>query len=107
MTTFNPYLVTIVAVTTLGILLHDVHIDKAAVAVQVLPSAVNSTETLKQSLVPNYHTHVERAELPRPSAFRSSLPNTRPPREDGRTKYVQNKRLLFSGGDAASFWPST
>lgn len=85
--------------------MHDIHLDKAA-AVVSLPSYIASSGALEKStLSPHYHTHVERAALPRPSTFRSTLPNTQPPRDDGR-RYFQNKKVVLTSGDAASYWPS-
>ncbi len=94
----------IVIATTFGVLMHDIHLDKAA-AVISLPAYIASTNALEKTLSPHYHTHVERASLPRPSAFRSSLPNIQPPRDDNR-KYNQTKKLFLTGGDALSYWPS-
>ncbi len=99
---------------TVGILLHDMHIDKAtsmAVTVPAYTTAVASSEKVimtEKVIVPTYHTHVERVSLPRltTQAFRSTLPSIQQPREDDR-RYVQNRKLLLSGGgDAMSLWPS-
>lgn len=91
--------------TTFGILMHDIHLDKAA-AVVSRPAYLTTTGALESSLNPNYHTHVERASLPRPSVQRSSLPNVTPPREGDR-RHINAKKVLFSaGGETASYWPS-
>ena len=92
--------IVVVLATTFGILMHDIHLDKAA-AVVSLPAYIASSGALERSLSPHFHTHVERASIPRAS----SLPKVQPPRDDGR-RYVQNKKLLLSGGDAMSYWPS-
>ena len=82
--------------------MHDMRLDKAAAAAITLPAFVASTSMLEKALSPTFHTHVERASIPRGS----SLPNMKPPRDDGR-KYIQNKKLILSGGgDAVSIWPS-
>lgn len=94
--------IAVVAITTFGILMHDIHLDKAATAVLAVPALVASTAALEQSLSPNYHTHVERASIPR---SHSSLPKTPPPRDDGR-RYIQNKKVFLTGGDTVSLWPS-
>ena len=103
LTFIKPSPILIILVTTFGIVMHDMHLDKAATAAISLPAYTASTGALEKTLTPNYHIHVERAEIPR---FSSSLPNIQPPRDDGR-KYIQNKKLLFSGGgDTVSLWPS-
>lgn len=84
--------------------MHDIHLDKAAAAIS-LPAYIASTNAVEKSISPNYHTHVERASLPRFSSFRSSLPNIQPPRDDAR-RYMQTKKLLLTGGDAVTIWPS-
>lgn len=100
----TPIIITIV--TVFGILMHDMHIDRATTVAIALPVLLASAESLDKVISSNYHTHVERASLPRYSAFRSSLPNVQPPRDDDR-RYIQNKKLVFSGGgDAVSLWPS-
>ncbi len=99
--------IAITLMTTLGILSHEMHIDRAAtVAVTVTVAAV-SVGALEKVISQNYHTHVERASLPKVNpAFRSSLPNIQPPRDDDR-RYIQNKKLMYmGGGDAMSLWPS-
>jgi len=122
----NPAPLVLIATMTMGILMHDMHIDKAT-TLAVMPAAATraasaqksgeklspekisaSTATVERVIVPNYHTHVERASLPRvaTSVFRSSLPKIQQTRDDDR-RYIQNKKLLLSGGgDAVSIWPS-
>jgi hypothetical protein len=90
--------------TLMGLLMHDMHIDKATVVAVSLPAVVASSGALEKSINPSYHTHVERVSVG--SAFRSTMPNMHPPRDDDR-RYIQNKKLLFmGGGDTQSFWPS-
>ena len=103
----KPLPIIVTLITTTGILIHDMHIDKAATVAIALPALVASTGALEKVISPNYHTHVERAEIPRSNtSVRSSLPNVRPPRDDDR-EYTQNEKLLFmGGGDAMRIWPS-
>lgn len=97
----KPSPIFIIIATTLGIMMHDMHLDHAATAAIALPSYVATSGALEKTLSPTYHIHVERAET---SA--SSLPKLQQPREDTR-RYVQNKKLNYSGGgDAVSLWPS-
>lgn len=103
----KPLPVIITLITTAGILMHDMHIDKAT-TIAVAPVALMATAGAMDKVISqNYHTHVERASLPKfNTSFRSSLPNVQPPRDDDR-RYIQNKKLLFmGGGDAVSLWPS-
>jgi len=97
----------ITLMTTLGILSHEMHIDRAATVAVTVSVAAVSVGALEKIISQNYHTHVERASLPKVStSFRSSLPNIQPPRDDDR-RYIQNKKLMYmGGGDAVSLWPS-
>ena len=106
----KPLPVIITLMTTTGILMHDMHIDKATTVAMSVPSVYESagnTAAYEKVISQNYHTHVERASIPKVNtSFRSSLPNIQPPRDDDR-RYIQNKKLLFMGGsDAQSLWPS-
>ena len=97
----KPSPILIIFVTTFGILMHDMHIDKATTAAIALPAYVAASGALEKALTPNYHVHVERADS------LSTLPKLQQPRDDGR-RYVQNKKLQLSGGgEAVSLWPST
>ncbi|MFZ1250293.1 MAG: hypothetical protein WAR37_02505 [Candidatus Microsaccharimonas sp.] len=100
----TPILITFI--TAAGILLHDMHIDKATTVAVSTPVIAASAEASDKGVSSNYHTHVERASIPRYNSFRSSLPNIQPPRDDDR-RYINNKKLSFMGAnDTASLWPS-
>ena len=102
--------ITITLLTTLGILSHEMHIDRAtavAVALPAIIAAAGAVGTYETVISHNYHTHVERASIPKinSDSMRSPLPNVKPSRDGD--KYIQNKKLMFmGGGDAASLWPS-
>ena len=100
----TPIIVTVF--TLVGILMHDMHIDKATAVAIATPATVTAGASEKV-ISPNYHTHVERVSIPRfTTAFRSSLPNIQPARDDDR-RYVQNKKLMYmGGGDTLTLWPS-
>lgn len=92
----------IVFVTVFGLFMHEMHVDRATTnAVRRSAAiAVTSANTTEKDISMNYHTHVERASLGR------TLPKMQPARDDGR-RYIQNKKLFFSGGDnAIGIWPS-
>lgn len=107
----NVLSIVLVFATAFGIVMHDMHVDKAAayaIAPAVNTSGANSEDVrLERVISQNYHTHVERASVPRVSTtFRSTLPKSKPPRDDAR-RYVQTKKLNFLGGsDSLSLWPS-
>ena len=103
----KPAPIILVIVTMFGILMHDTRLDKAASVAIATPAYAASTNALEKVISQNYHTHVERVSLPKYSTnFRSSLPNSHPPRDDER-RYIQNKKLMFmGGGDATTLWPS-
>lgn len=90
-------------VTMFGILVHDMHIDRAATVAIALPAAMAAGGAAAM-LASSDHTHVERASFGRGTTA-SSLPNAQPPRDDMR-KYVQNKKLNFISGDQNYIWPS-
>jgi len=98
----KPSPILIIIVTAFGILMHDMHLDKAATAAIASPSYTATSGSLEKTFTPSYHVHVERAQT-----ATSSLPNLQQPREDTR-RYIQNKKLQYTGGgDAVSLWPST
>lgn len=102
----KPVPIILTVITMFGVLMHDMHIDKATTVAIALPAMLATTGALDKAINPSYHTHVERAELPRYTTFRSTLPNIQPPRDDDR-RYIQNKKLLFvGGGDSIGLWPS-
>lgn len=95
--------------TMFGILVHDIHLDKAAaLALPVMAAAYAGADAADKYLSHgNPHTHVERPSLPRSfTTFRSSLPNIQPPRDDDR-RYIQNKKAHLGFGDNQGYaWPS-
>jgi len=99
--------IAITLMTTLGILSHEMHIDRAATVAVAVSTATASVGAMEKVISQNYHTHVERASVPKYStSFRSTLPNMQPPRDDDR-RYVQNKKLMYlGGGDSMTLWPS-
>lgn len=103
----KPATVTLTFLTLAGLLMHDMHIDRATTVAIAMPTAAATTGAYEKVISPNYHTHVERASIPRVNTqFRSNLPNMQPPRDDDR-RYIQNKKLLYlGGGDALTLWPS-
>jgi hypothetical protein len=104
---FNTIAPIILSVSTaLGVLVHDMHVDRATTAVITIPVAV-ATAGAAAYIGSSDHTHVERASIPRHMApLRSSLPKIQPPRDDDR-RYVMTKKLyLTGGGDQSYLWPS-
>lgn len=95
----NPAPLIFVFGTLFGVLVHDMHIDRAARVALTPPSAMtsaNSSSILDSIISRTEHTHVERTSVS--SNYSSSLPKVQPPRDDVR-KYVQNKKQFESGGD--------
>ncbi len=91
-------------VTSVGILVHDMHIDRATTVALALPVLAATTAAVHISS--SDHTHVERASLPRNmTPLRSTLPKMQPPRDDHR-QYILNKKVFLSGGDQNYLWPS-
>ena len=103
----KPLPIVISLMTAAGLLMHDTHLDKATYVAVSVPSAIVAVGALEKAMTPHYHTHVDRVSGPnRSNSYRSSLPNSKPPRDDDR-RYIQNKKLLYAGGgDAVHLWPS-
>lgn len=103
----KPAPIILTVFTLVGILMHDMHLDKVTTVAVSQAAASASTGAFERVITPSYHTHVERVSLPRyTTSFRSSLPNIQPPRDDER-RYVQNKKLMYmGGGDTLTLWPS-
>ena len=104
----NPAPLIFIFGTLFGVLVHDMHIDRAARVALTPPSAMTSASasSLLESMINRTeHTHVERTSVS--NSFNSSLPKVQPPRDDVR-RYIQTKKLYQSGGDDHSYvWPST
>lgn len=99
-----PLLFTIAV--TVGVLVHDTQIDRAAKTALALPGALASFVAIDSLFkASEHHVHVERASMPgHLTSIRANLPRLQP-REDDR-RYIQNKKLYFGGGDTNYIWPS-
>lgn len=104
----NPAPLLFIFGTMFGVLVHDMHIDRATRVAMAPPSALSSVSAanaLDSMLSKSEHTHVERTSVS--AHYSSTLPKVQPPRDDAR-KYVQNKKQYESGGDDHTYtWPST
>ncbi len=100
-----PVLMTLA--TLAGILVHEMHIDRATTVAVALPAMLATAGAADFLLKSNQHTHVERVTFAKNHlAQRTPLPKAQPPRDDDK-KYAQVKKLAYSGGDAqGSLWPS-
>lgn len=103
----NPAPLAFTIAVMFGVLVHDMHIDRASTVALALPAIIASAGAMDTLIKSSDHTHVERVAIPRgTSVTRNALPKIQPPRDDER-KYVLTKRLMLSGGDATSgLWPS-
>lgn len=88
-----------------GVLLHDMHIDRAATVAVALPSAIATFGAADSLIKATSHTHVERAAFPKQFTAASSTMHRIQPRDDDR-RFIQNKKLYFDGGDKGIIWPS-
>lgn len=102
----NLALYTLSFFTLLGVMVHDMHVDKAASAVIALPAIVTSAGAAAY-IGSSEHTHVERIAFARHmTPLRSSLPKIQPPKDDER-RYVLNKKVFLSSSGGQSYlWPS-
>ena len=92
--------------TLLGVVVHDMHVDRATMAAIALPAIV-ATAGAAAYISSSDHTHVERVAFARHmTPLHSSLPKLQPPKDDER-RYILNKKVYVSGGDSQGyFWPS-
>jgi hypothetical protein len=97
-------IVFILAVTT-GVLVHDMHIDKATTVAFALP-AVLASYGAAHLIGGGDHIHVERVSFSHQSSiYHSSLPKIMP--RDKNSLYMQAKKSYsLSGDDAPQLWPS-
>jgi hypothetical protein len=88
-----------------GVLVHDMHIDKATTVAFALP-AVLATYGAAHMIGGSEHIHVERVAFSNQSrVFHSTLPKVTP--RDNDNKYIQAKKSFTSGGnDNTQLWPS-
>jgi len=94
-------------ITGISFLIHDMHIDRMAVVAVGAPVAIASYGVVDNLLKKSDHTHIDRAAFPKhASSFsRTPLPKMQP-RDDSR-RYIQNKKVLVTGGgEMNSLWPS-
>lgn len=105
----NPAPIVLTIATLCGVMVHDMHIDKATALAASIPALAASADMVDKYLNGSYHTHVERASFPRSYVtFRSTLPQAQPGRDNDRRHYVQNKKTnLGFGSDHGYMWPST
>lgn len=92
---------------TIGILVHDMHVDRMTTAVASGTAAIATYGLVDNMLKKSDHTHVDRAGFDKMPglAMRTSTPKVRP-RDEGH-RYIQNKKVLFAGGgESNSLWPS-
>lgn len=106
-TFFKPVAVLLTIVGAIGLLIHDMHVDRMAAVVVGTPVALATYGLVDNMLKKSDHTHVDRAGFDKMpgTAMRTSTPKVRP-RDDGH-RYIQNKKVLFAGGgESNSLWPS-
>lgn len=102
----NPLPLIFTIATTVGVLVHDMQIDRATTVALALPTAL-ATFAAVDSLTKSgeQHVHVERANMPNQlGALRTTLPRVQP-RDDDR-RYIQSKKLYFGTTDSGYLWPS-
>ncbi|MES2630758.1 MAG: hypothetical protein V4611_02280 [Patescibacteria group bacterium] len=98
-----PYIF-IVAIAV-GVLVHDLRIDKATSVALALPAMLATYGAAHFVGSGGEHVHVERVAFSNQSSvFHSSLPKVTP--RDNDRHYVQPKKSITSGGSHASLWPS-
>ena len=102
----NPLPLALIFTTAFGVLMHDTQLDQAA-ATALAPPVMLATYAAADvaSKSGGDHTHVEKVSVhSQLGALRANVPRIQP-RDDDR-RYIQTKKVIYSGGDANSFWPS-
>jgi hypothetical protein len=102
-TFINPLLIVFTLSTTLGVLVHDTHLDRAATIAITVPFAL-ATYAAVDIKSDGGHTHVERMSGPKLNALRAAVPRIQP-RDDNRN-YLLNKAGYAGGLDTTRLWPS-
>ena len=104
----NSSLIVFIAAVLLGVLVHDLNLDKATKLAFAPPAAVAFTGAANAVVARSEHTHVERGSAVKTTnLYNSSLPKVNPPRDDDK-RYIQSKKHLFvsGGNDRSALWPS-
>lgn len=105
--TINLAPIVLVFTMTVGVLFHDMHIDKATAVAFALPAALATYGAAHLLGGGGEHVHVERASFANQgSVFHSGLPKITP--RDNSDRYSQAKKDPMSGGDGnnGQLWPS-
>ncbi len=105
MTPFTNIAAILMSSTTLvGILFHDMHIDKAASLALSLPTAAVVTGVASEAIKKGHaHTHVNTIEAPKRASVRNI--DMQRPRDDHRKNTVKKVQHHF-GADNGIIWPS-
>ena len=103
--TLNLAPIVFIIAITLGVLVHDMRIDKMTAVAFALP-AVLASYGAAHLVGGSEHIHVERVAFSNQSrVFHSSLPKVTP--RDNEDRYIQAKKTFGHGGnDSAGLWPS-
>ncbi len=101
-TLINPLIIGVTLSTTLGVLVHDTQLDRAA-TLAIIPAAL-ATYAAVDIKSDAGHTHVERVAGPKLNALRATIPRIQP-RDDNRS-YLLNKAGYAGGLDTTRLWPS-
>lgn len=89
--------------TMMGVVLHDTHVDKAALTAISAPSVYTSTDTSIKLLGNDPHTHTERHSFSQSvHELRSENPRMQPRYLDDR-KHIQLKKLTKHAHDSERY----
>lgn len=90
------------AVGTAGILIHDVHVDRMTLVAFSAAGALATYASVENILQKSDHIHVEGGNV-----GKSQVGVNKNRIRDDHRKYIQNRKVLVSGGDEQnSLWPS-
>jgi hypothetical protein len=102
--TLNIATILFTLAVTIGVLFHDMHIDKATTVALTVPAALASYG-IAHMIGGSEHTHVERVSFAHQSSiYHSSLPKVTP--RDKNNMYIKVKQSLANSGDSPILWPS-
>jgi hypothetical protein len=102
----NPLSILLTLTTSLGVLVHDTHIDRAASTALTLPISFTTFASAEAVKLGDAHTHTERFSVTNAlERLRSGQPRIQA-RDDKDHEYLSGKKFATGGTDSQYHWPS-
>jgi len=102
----NPLSILLTLTTSVGVLVHDTHLDRATTTALALPIAFASYGAAEVMKMGDPHTHTERVSVANTlQQLRSNQPKLQA-RDDQDRQYVSVKNFVSGGMGSEYHWPS-